>query len=150
MMIIKSFSKLTSCFGGHVYFRSFMAQFLGSWDDTLGLFLHETGLVSGQDNRDFNGPLGRSLRSFTRTAYSVQKLAHSLHSLPCGTVKIHECEFILSTCSTGTIAFFIFTRNTPSVGFIHLSMHLFLHPPLSSSSHSHINKLGLTTMFLFL
>merc|ERR1712168_1062490 len=36
------------------------------------------GPVSSRDNRVFNGPLGRSLRSFARTAHS----AHSLRSAP--------------------------------------------------------------------
>ena len=70
------------------------------------------GPVSSRDNRVFNGPLGRSLRSFARTAHSLRNaplrsaalrfatlallarsvhgLAHSLGSLPCGTVEIHE------------------------------------------------------------
>ena len=55
----------------------------------------------------FNGPLGRSLRSFARTGHFthwdqhslfarfVHGLAHSLYSLPCGTVKIHGYVFML-------------------------------------------------------
>ena len=42
--------------------------------ETLGAFLV-------RDNRVLNGPLGRSLRSFARTAYSPYS-AHSLRSAP--------------------------------------------------------------------
>ena len=62
--------------------------------------------VSTHDNRVFNGPLGCSLRLFACTAHSthslrsatlacaVHRLAHSLRSLPRGTVEIH-----MNTCS---------------------------------------------------
>ena len=80
-----------------------------------------------RDNRVFNGPLGRSLRSFARTAHSahslrstllcyarsVHRLANSLRSLPCGTVKILEYVFILLSRFSGTNAFLALTRNTP-------------------------------------
>ena len=78
-----------------------------------------------RDNRVFNGPLRRLLRSFARTTHSIrsatlvllarsiQGLAHSLHSLPCGTFEILEYLFTLLSRFTGTNAFFIFTRNTP-------------------------------------
>ena len=88
------------------------------------------------DNRVLNGPLGRSLRSFARTAHSahslrsallryahlatltslarsVHGLAHSLRSLPRGTVEILKYVFTLLLRLTGTNAFFVFTRNTP-------------------------------------
>jgi len=48
----------------------------------------DLGPVSTRDNRVLNGPLGRSLRSFARTA-------HSLRSLPRGTVVINENVFTL-------------------------------------------------------
>ena len=60
------------------------------------------------DNRVFNGPLGRSLRSFARTAHSAHSLhsarfAHSLRSwarsLPRGTVEILEYVFMPYTRS---------------------------------------------------
>ena len=77
--------------------------------------LIDIGPVSIRDNRVLNGPLGRSLRSFARTAHSahslrsaplryacfamlaslarsVHGLAHSLRSLPRGTVEIHESK----------------------------------------------------------
>jgi len=94
------------------------------------------GPVSSRDNRVFNGPLGRSLRSFARTAHSahslrsaplryarfatlaslarsVHGLAHSLRSLPRGTVVIHEYVFTLKSCFTGTNAILVVTGNTP-------------------------------------
>ena len=82
------------------------------------------GPVSTRDNRVLNGPLGRSLRSFARTAHC----AHSLHSaplryarllrsqarsLPCGTVEIHESVFTLKSRFTGTIEILVVARNTP-------------------------------------
>ena len=77
-----------------------------------------TGRVSSHRQSRFNGPLGRSLRLFTRTAHSthslcstplryacftllallarsIHGLAHSLRSLPRGTVEIHEYVFTL-------------------------------------------------------
>ena len=45
----------------------------------------------------------------------VHKLAHSLGSLPRGTVEILEHVFTLLSRSTGTNAFFVFTGNTPLV-----------------------------------
>ena len=68
------------------------------------------GPVSTRDNRVLKGPLGRSLRSFARTAHSahslrsatlaslarsIHGLAHSLSSLPRGMVEIHESVFTL-------------------------------------------------------
>ena len=47
----------------------------------------------------------------------VHGLAHSLRSLPRGTVEIIEYVFTLLSPSTGTNAFFLFTRNTPSDTF---------------------------------
>ena len=47
-------------------------------------------------------------------ARSVHGLAHSLRSLPRGTVEILENVFTLLTRFTGTNVFSIFTRNTPS------------------------------------
>ena len=61
-------------------------------------------------------PLTRSaaLRSAPlRSLRSVHGLAHSLRSLPRGTVEILEYVFTLLSRFTGTNAFFIFTRNTP-------------------------------------
>ena len=46
-------------------------------------------------------------------ARSVHGLAHSLRSLPCGTVEILEYVFILSSRFTGMNAFLALTRNTP-------------------------------------
>ena len=43
------------------------------------IFIEEAFLV--RDNRVFNGPLGRSLRLFARTAHSAHS-AHSLRSAP--------------------------------------------------------------------
>ena len=70
------------------------------------------GPVSTRDNRVLKGPLGRSLRSFARTAHSAHSIrgaplrcarfarslhsrARSLRSLPHGTVEIHETVFTL-------------------------------------------------------
>ena len=47
----------------------------------------------------------------------VHGLAHSLRSLPRGTVENVEYVSTLSSRFTGTNAFFIFTRNTPSEGY---------------------------------
>ena len=83
-----------------------------------------------KDDRVFNWPLGRSLRSFARTAHSahslrsaplcyarfarsVHELAHSLCSLPRGTVEILEYAFTLLSRFTGTNTFLALTRNTP-------------------------------------
>ena len=76
-----------------------------------------------------NGPLGRMRHSFARIAHSAHRLrssygsasltyfdhrlAHSFHSLPRTTLEIPENVFTLKTCSSGTIAFFVVTRNTP-------------------------------------
>ena len=76
-----------------------------------------------KDDRVLKGPLGRSLRSFARTAHSaalrfallarsIHGLAHSLCSLPRGTVENLEYVFTLLSRFTGTNAFFIVTRNT--------------------------------------
>ena len=46
-------------------------------------------------------------------ARSVHGLAHSLRSLPRGTVEIHESVFTLRTRSMGTNAIIVVTRNTP-------------------------------------
>ena len=64
--------------------------------------------------------LHRSLRSlapqrFARFACSLRSRAHSLRSLPRGTVEIFEYESTLLSRFTGTKAFFIFTRNTPLI-----------------------------------
>ena len=81
-----------------------------------------------RDNRVFNGQLGS--RSFARTTHcavlrfaplaslyslthSVHGFAHSLRSLPRGTVEILEYVLKLGSRFTGTNAFFSFTRNTP-------------------------------------
>lgn len=94
-------------------------------------FKYSEGAFLVTDDRVFNGPLGHSLRSFARTSHSahslrsallhyasgltcsVHGLAHSLCSLPRGTVEIFEYMFTLWSRFTGTNAFFIFTRNTP-------------------------------------
>ena len=87
---------------------------------SLGAFLVK-------DDRVLKGPLGRSLRSFTRTAHSahslcsatlassVHGLAHSLCSLPCRTVEILEYVFTLLSRFMGTNAFLVLTRNTTLV-----------------------------------
>ena len=98
--------------------------------DRKGVFLVTDDLV-------LNGPLGRSLRLFARAAHSahslcsaplryarsVHGLAHSLRSLPCGTVEILEYVFTLLSRFTGTNAFFIFTRNTPYVANMLLKLN---------------------------
>ena len=53
--------------------------------------LIDFGPVS-HDNRVLNGPLSCSLRLFVHTAHS----AHSLCSLPRGTVEIYECVHIVN------------------------------------------------------
>ena len=83
--------------------------------------------ASTRDNRVLNRPLGRSLRSFARTAHSahslrsaslahaIHGLAHSLRSLPRGTVEILEYMLTLRTRSMGINAIVVVTRNTPEV-----------------------------------
>ena len=46
-------------------------------------------------------------------AGSIHGLAHSLRSLPHGTVEILEYVFTLLSRFTGTNVLFVFTRNTP-------------------------------------
>ena len=60
------------------------------------------GAVLVTDNRVLNGPLGRSLRSFVRTAHSLRSaalrfapLARSIHGLARGTVENHDYVFTL-------------------------------------------------------
>ena len=48
-------------------------------------------------------------------ARSVHGLAHSLRSLPRGTVEIHETVFTLKSRTMGTNVIFVITRNTPKV-----------------------------------
>ena len=50
---------------------------------------------------------------FATLAQSIHGLAHSLRSLPRGTVEILECVFTLLSRFTGTNAFLALTRNTP-------------------------------------
>ena len=91
------------------------------------------GPVSSRDNRVLTGhSVARYVRSLapltslTRSAAlriaklaslacSVHGLAHSLRSLPRGTVEIHESVFTLRTRLAGAYAFLVFTRNTPIV-----------------------------------
>ena len=72
----------------------------------------------------YSAPLGfagfatfalQDLLSYTRFANSFcfTMLTDSLHSLPCGTVKIYKYVSTLSTRLTGTILFVVSTRNTP-------------------------------------
>ena len=86
-----------------------------------------------RDNRASKGPLGRSLRSLlapltplTRSAAlrfatlaslarSVHGLAHSLCSLPRGTVEIHKSVFTLKSRFKEVNVFDVVTRSTPSV-----------------------------------
>ena len=56
----------------------------------------------------------------------VQGLAHSLRSLPRGTVEILEDVFTLLLRFTGTNAFLALTRNTPLVQWIHLRQSITL------------------------
>ena len=88
------------------------------------------------DNRVFNGPLGRLLCSFARTAHSADSLhsaplcslAHSLSCFarllhlrarsltlitPSWDIEIHECVFTLWTRFRGRNAFLVVSRNTP-------------------------------------
>ena len=110
-----------------------------------------------RDNRVLNGPLGRSLRPLARyvrslalltpltryaalrfntlcfatlasLARSVQGLAHSLCSVPRGTVKILEYVFTLLSRFTGSNARFIFTRNTPEERSLFALVRLALMP----------------------
>ena len=92
------------------------------------------GAFLARDNHVFNGPLHSVARyvlslapltPLTRSAAlhfptlallprSVHGLAHSLRSLPHGTVDIHKYVFALKTRLAGMNAFFVFTRNTPN------------------------------------
>merc|ERR1712168_399534 len=62
-------------------------------------------------------PLTRSaalrFATLASLARSIHGLAHSLRSLPRGTVVIHESVFTLKTRYTGTNLFDVVTRNTP-------------------------------------
>ena len=64
-------------------------------------------------------PLTRSaalrFATLASLARSVHGLAHSLRSLPRGTVEIHESVFMLRSRSKETNAIVVITRNTPSV-----------------------------------
>ena len=64
-------------------------------------------------------PLTRSaalrFATLASLARSVRGLAHSLRSLPRGTVEIHESVFMLKSRFTGTNAILVVTRNTPKV-----------------------------------
>ena len=53
--------------------------------------------------------------TLTSLACSIHGLAHSLHSLPHGTVEIHESVFTLKFRLKETNAFVIVTRNTPNI-----------------------------------
>ena len=75
------------------------------------------GGVSSQRRSRFKRAT-RSLSTFVRTAQSLcsaslATLAHSLRSLPRGTIKILEYVFILLSRFKGTNAFLALTRNTP-------------------------------------
>ena len=88
------------------------------------------GGVSSQRRSRFERAT-RSLATFVRSHCSLLSLApltpltrsaalhfaHSLRSLPRGTVEILENVFTLLTRFTGRNAFFIFTRITPKEGF---------------------------------
>ena len=68
------------------------------------------GVFLVTNNHVFVGPLGRSLRLFARIAHSAHSLcsaplAHSLRSLPHGTVEILEYVLTLLPRFTGTNAF---------------------------------------------
>ena len=91
------------------------------------------GAFQVKDDRVLKGPLGRSLRSFARTAHSahslrsaplrsVHRLAHSLRSLPRGTVEILEYVFTLLSRFTGTNTFLALTRNT--LNFMNFNHHM--------------------------
>ena len=74
-------------------------------------------------------PLNRSaalrFAMLASLARSVHGLAHSLRSLPRGTVEIHESVFMLKSCFTGKIEILDVTRNTPKV-FDNLMFFFFL------------------------
>ena len=69
-----------------------------------------------RDNRVFNGPLGRSLRLFARTARSVHGFADSLRSLPRGTVEIHMCSCCIRVPQEQTR--FLFSLETRTKSFL--------------------------------
>ena len=86
------------------------------------------GAFQVTDNRVLNGPNGRSLHLFARTAHSVYllcsiyyasfaRLFHAraglLHSILSGMIEFIEYVFTLYTCSTETIAFVAISRGTP-------------------------------------
>ena len=95
------------------------------FDPSVGAREGNKGAFLVTDNRVLNLPLGRSLRSFARTAHS----AHSLRSAPlryacsraCSLTlltpswecEIHEFMFTLKTRLAGMIAFVVDSRNTP-------------------------------------
>jgi len=58
-------------------------------------------------------PLTRSIMLRNAPLRSVHRLAHSLRSLPLGTVEIHENVFPLKTRLMGRNASLVVTRNTP-------------------------------------
>ena len=76
-------------------------------DPRFFVIIESQGAFLVKDDRVLKGPLGCSLHSFARTAHSahslrsallarsVHGLAHSLRSLPRGTVKILEYVFML-------------------------------------------------------
>ena len=90
------------------------------------------GSVSARDNSFFNGPLGPLALITLLARYAAlcfpmlcslapfigsltHRPAHSLPSLPHGTVEIHEYAFTLETPQREETRFLTFTGNTPNV-----------------------------------
>ena len=96
----------------------------------------------------FNGPLSRSLCLFAPTysaalpfamltflTCSVHGLVHSLCSLLCGTVEIHECMFALTTQFTGTITLLSALETHPSSLFLVTIIVVNTYSKISTNPH---------------
>merc|ERR1711931_262406 len=94
-------------------------------------------------------------------ACSVHGLAHSLCSLPRGTVEILEYVFTLLSRFTGSNAFFIFTRNTPTITLalftrypkyvcLRFSLYLFYLIKKEKKCQLAVTKLSTVSPLLFL
>jgi len=73
-------------------------------------------------------------------ARSIHGLAHSLRSLPRGTVEIHESVFTLKWCSTGSNVIFVITRNTPSLSLFTAAVMKFKQRLINLCVNLYINR----------
>ena len=98
-------------------------------------------------------PFGHSHPLLTpqRYIHSIHVLAHSLCSLSRGTVEIHEYVFSLLSRFTGTNAFLVVTRNTPSVSLSNNEQthHLLFRFPPTKMFHFQLSFVLLVFLPIF-